>query len=169
MSSSLSKNQRGVLAICACMASYTVNDALVKKYYLAYMHGVRDYCQAYHGGPNRAEVIDIVQRTGVERNRELIDKYPWTARSPLGHINTDSMLDIQAFFVKEGLSLKSFPAERLVTSKYPAANHTPLAFLGDDVVVPEYDKDTVRVFAQPLAGGPDRLIGYAPGARDMDA
>ena len=58
---------------------------------------------------------------------------------------------------------------RLVTGKYPAANHSPLAFLGDDVLVPEYDKDTVRIFAQPLSGGPDRLIGYAPGARDMDA
>jgi drug/metabolite transporter (DMT)-like permease len=29
--SSLSKNQRGVLAVCGCMASYTVNDVLVKQ------------------------------------------------------------------------------------------------------------------------------------------
>ena len=94
------------------------NDALVKNYYLAYMRGVREYCQAYHGGANRAEVIDILMRTGVERRRELIDKYPWTARSPQGHINVDSMLDIERFFVKEGLSLKEFPAERLVTSTY---------------------------------------------------
>jgi drug/metabolite transporter (DMT)-like permease len=29
--SSLSNNQRGIIAICACMASYTVNDVLVKQ------------------------------------------------------------------------------------------------------------------------------------------
>jgi drug/metabolite transporter (DMT)-like permease len=37
--SSLSKNQRGVLAICACMAFYTVNDALVKQILKTYPIG----------------------------------------------------------------------------------------------------------------------------------
>ena len=81
------------------------------------MRGVRDYCQAYHGGPNRNEVIDLMVRTGVERRPEMLHKYPWTARNPDGRINIASMLDIQAFFVKEKLSLKNFPAERLVTSE----------------------------------------------------
>jgi drug/metabolite transporter (DMT)-like permease len=35
----LSKNQRGVLAICGCMASYTVNDVLVKKILMTYPVG----------------------------------------------------------------------------------------------------------------------------------
>ena len=39
MASSLSNNQRGVLAICGCMASFTVNDVLVKKILLAYPAG----------------------------------------------------------------------------------------------------------------------------------
>jgi NitT/TauT family transport system substrate-binding protein len=94
------------------------NPELVKKYYVAYMRAVRDYCQAYHGGPNRAEVIDIMVRNGVERRPEMLNKYPWTARSPDGHVNIASMLDIQSFFVKEKLSLKEFPAERLVTQTY---------------------------------------------------
>ena len=94
------------------------NDALVKNYFVAYMRGVRDYCQAYHGGPNRAEVIDIAMRTGIERRAEILHKYPWTARSPDGRINAASMLDIQSFFVKEGLSLTNLPAERLVTDAY---------------------------------------------------
>jgi NitT/TauT family transport system substrate-binding protein len=91
---------------------------LVKKFYLAYMRGVRDYCQAYHGGPNRNEIIDLMVRTGVERRPEMLHKYPWTARNPDGRINIASMLDIEAFFVKEKLSLKNFPAERLVTASY---------------------------------------------------
>ena len=48
----------------------------------------------------------------------MIDKYPWAARSPDGRVNVDSMLDIQKFFVAQGLSLKEFPAQRLLTSAY---------------------------------------------------
>jgi drug/metabolite transporter (DMT)-like permease len=37
--SSLSSNQRGILAICGCMASYTVNDVLVKQILRSYPIG----------------------------------------------------------------------------------------------------------------------------------
>jgi len=111
------------------------NPELAKNFFLAAMRGARDYCQAYHGGPNRNEVIDIAIRTGVEPRREMIDKYPWAARSPDGRINTDSMLDIQKFFVHEGLSLKEFPAARLVTttySDYAVAKLGPFALQNPD-------------------------------------
>src|SRR5262245_61666415 len=52
------------------------NGALVKNYFVAYMRGVRDYCQAYHNGPNRAEVVDIALRTGVERRPEILHDSP---------------------------------------------------------------------------------------------
>ncbi|HSS15216.1 MAG TPA: hypothetical protein VLL04_15055, partial [Rhizomicrobium sp.] len=53
----------------------------------------------------------------------------------------------------------------LVTGKYPAYYSPPMAFLGDDVLVPEYPRAaTPRLLAQPLSGGPDRLLGYMPGA-----
>jgi len=94
------------------------NDALAKSYFTAYMRGVRDYCQAYHDGPNRAEVIDIAIRTGLERRPEILHKYPWSARNPDGRINVASMLDIQAFFVKEGLSISNLPAAKLATDTY---------------------------------------------------
>jgi NitT/TauT family transport system substrate-binding protein len=94
------------------------NPDLAKNFFLAALRGARDYCQAYHGAPNRSGVVDIAIRTGVEPRREMIDKYPWAARSPDGRVNVDSMLDIQKFFVQEGLSLKEFPAQRLLTSTY---------------------------------------------------
>ena len=94
------------------------NDALVKRFFVAQMRGVRDYCQAYHGGPNRAEVIDLAIRSGIERQREMLENYPWPASSPDGRINVASMLDIQAFFVQEGLSLRNLPAEKLLTETY---------------------------------------------------
>lgn len=97
------------------------NPELAKSFFLASLKGARDYCQAYHDGPNRKEVVDLAVRTGVEPRRELIDKYPWAARNPDGRVNVASMLDIQKFFVREKLALEEFPAERLLTSTYSDA------------------------------------------------
>jgi NitT/TauT family transport system substrate-binding protein len=94
------------------------NDALVKRYFVAQMRGVRDYCQAYHGGPNRAEAIELAIRNGIERQLEMLQNYAWPASSPDGRINVASMLDIQAFFVQEGLSLRNLPPEKLLTETY---------------------------------------------------
>src|SRR5579883_163739 len=94
------------------------NPELAQSFFLASLQGARDYCQAYHGGTNRNEVVDIAMRTGVEPRREMIDKYPWAARNPDGRVNVESMLDIQKFFVQEHLALKEYPAERLVTQSY---------------------------------------------------
>jgi Tol biopolymer transport system component len=61
--------------------------------------------------------------------------------------------------------------ERLVSARYPARWDAPLAFRGDDVLIPDFNAaDGARILAQPLAGGPDRTLAYAPGAgvRDVD-
>src|SRR6202049_4958441 len=42
------------------------NRDLLRTYSPAYLHGGRDYCQAYHGGSNRAELIQRLIRTGTE-------------------------------------------------------------------------------------------------------
>jgi Tol biopolymer transport system component/DNA-binding winged helix-turn-helix (wHTH) protein len=56
-----------------------------------------------------------------------------------------------------------------VTGKYPAYYFPPMAFLGGDVLVPQYPPAaTPHLLAQPLSGGPDRLLGYMPGALMKD-
>ena len=52
------------------------------------------------------------------RGRELLHKYPWPARSPDGAINIASMLDMQAWYVKNKMSNMQFPAERIVDKSY---------------------------------------------------
>jgi NitT/TauT family transport system substrate-binding protein len=94
------------------------NPDVARNFFLALVRGIRDYCQAYHNGPNRAEIIDIAVRTGVERRQELLHKYPWQARDPNGRFNMASLLDIQSFYLKAGLSQTQFPAERLGTREY---------------------------------------------------
>ena len=90
------------------------NPELMRNYMLAYMRGARDYCQGYHGGAIRQELIDILIRSGTERRPEMLQKYPWPARSPSGRLSLESLLDMQAWFHKAGLTRHQFPAERLV-------------------------------------------------------
>ena len=94
------------------------HPALIQNYYTAYLRGVRDYCNAYHGAPIKNEIIDLLIRHGSERRPELLHKYPWPARSPDGRINTASMLDMQDWFIKNGFARAKFPAERLVDTSY---------------------------------------------------
>jgi NitT/TauT family transport system substrate-binding protein len=94
------------------------NTAVLRNYYTAYMRGLRDYCDAYHGGPVKDQIIAALIRHGSERRPELLHKYPWPARSPDGRINTASMLDMQDWYIKNGYARTRFPAERLVDMSY---------------------------------------------------
>jgi len=99
------------------------NPDVARRYMVGYMRAVRDYCQAYHGGSNRAEIIDIAVRSGIERNRDVIDNLPWPARTPDGRVNVGSTLDLQKFYKQMGLIQQEFPAEKLVdTSLLDEAN-----------------------------------------------
>jgi NitT/TauT family transport system substrate-binding protein len=94
------------------------NRDLVRRYMTAWLRGARDYCNAYHGGPDRQEVIDELVSSKTEPRRELLEKYPWPARSPNGRINTASMLDINAWYVTNKMAAQTFPAERLVNATF---------------------------------------------------
>ncbi|HZC55409.1 MAG TPA: ABC transporter substrate-binding protein [Xanthobacteraceae bacterium] len=94
------------------------NPELVQRYMTAWLRGARDYCNAYHGGADRQEVIDELVSSKTEPRRELLEKYPWPARSPYGRINTASMLDINAWYVTNKMSAQKFPVERIVDSTF---------------------------------------------------
>ncbi len=94
------------------------NEAMLRGYFTAYQRAVRDYCQAYHGGKNRAEVIDILIKTGMESRREVIEKFPWPARNVNGRINMASVLDMQDYYVRQNLATKAFPAERIFDPRF---------------------------------------------------
>jgi NitT/TauT family transport system substrate-binding protein len=94
------------------------NREAMRNYYVGYLRAIRDYCQAYHGGSTRQAFIDLAIRTGTETRPELLHKYPWPARSPNGQINVASMLDMQAWFIKNKMSNSEFPADRVVDKSY---------------------------------------------------
>jgi Tol biopolymer transport system component/DNA-binding winged helix-turn-helix (wHTH) protein len=57
---------------------------------------------------------------------------------------------------------------RQINGTYPKYYQPPLAFRGNDVLVPEYGTDSVpHILAQPLSEGPAQVIAYAPGAENQ--
>jgi NitT/TauT family transport system substrate-binding protein len=94
------------------------NEKVIRNYYKAYLRGVRDYCNAYHGGKDRAAMIDLLIKTGTENRPDILTKYPWPARDPNGRINVASMLDMQDWYIKAKMSTARLPAERLLNTTY---------------------------------------------------
>ena len=94
------------------------NPQVVRDYFVAYMRGVRDYCQAYHNGANRGEVIGIAVKSGTETRPEVLEKLPWPSRSPAGRVSPEVILDMQAWFHKNGMIQQTAPIENLLDTSY---------------------------------------------------
>jgi NitT/TauT family transport system substrate-binding protein len=97
------------------------NREKAQKLFIALARAGRDYCQAYHHGPNRAEIIDIFLKYRIGTDRALLDRMAWQARNPNGEFNVASLLDMQSFFQREGLIARTSPEGMLVDPSYAAA------------------------------------------------
>jgi NitT/TauT family transport system substrate-binding protein len=96
------------------------NPEPARRLMLALARGSRDYCQAYHHGPNRGEVLDVLVKNRIGGDRALLDRMDWQARNPDGRFNLASLTDLQAFFKREGIIARTAPPERLVDPRYAA-------------------------------------------------
>ena len=90
----------------------------VRRFFVAYMRATRDYCLAYHNGPNRKEVMEIAFKNGLERSLEDIDKTEWTGRSMTGVVNMKSVMDQQAFYIDQGLVERAASEDRVHTTEF---------------------------------------------------
>ncbi|HVG52646.1 MAG TPA: ABC transporter substrate-binding protein [Xanthobacteraceae bacterium] len=94
------------------------NQQAVKNYYVAYLKGVRAYCQAVHGGSPRKEIIDLLVRDKIEPRRETLETLPWQSRDVNGKINVASVLDVQDFYFNGKFIGQKLPIEKIVDSSY---------------------------------------------------
>ena len=97
------------------------NPDVARRLMLALARGSRDYCQAYHHGPDRGEMLDVLVKNRIGGERALLDRMDWQARNPDGRFNLASLTDLQAFFKREGIIERTAPPERLVDPRYAAA------------------------------------------------
>jgi NitT/TauT family transport system substrate-binding protein len=97
------------------------NPDAARKLFVALARAGRDYCQAYHHGPNRNEVIDIMLREKIANDRGLLDRMDWQARNPNGEFNLASLVDMQAFFKKAGIIDKTAPDDSMVDPSFAKA------------------------------------------------
>jgi NitT/TauT family transport system substrate-binding protein len=115
------------------------NEKVARAYYGAYLRAVRDYCQAYHGGSNRAAMIDLLIKTKTETRPELLHKYPWPARSPNGIINAASVMDMQKWYAESKMTSANLPQERIIDTSYvreAAAKLPPFVVENKDSTLP---------------------------------
>lgn len=94
------------------------NRDTVRKLFVALAGAGRDYCQAYHHGPNRGEIIDIFLKNRIGTDRALLDRMAWQSPNVNGAFNLASLM--QSFFQEEGTIQKAALARKLVDPSYAA-------------------------------------------------
>jgi NitT/TauT family transport system substrate-binding protein len=94
---------------------------VARRFFVALARAGRDYCQAYHHGPNRAELINVMIKNKVVDDRSLLERMDWQARSPNGTVSMDSVASMQAFYKQEKIIDKEAPAGRLVDLSFAEA------------------------------------------------
>src|SRR5262249_24270940 len=94
---------------------------VARRFFMALARAGRDYCQAYHRGPNRGELIDVMIANKVVNDRDLLDRMDWQARSPNGSVSLDSVASMQAFYQQERIIDREVPGSRLIDPRFAEA------------------------------------------------
>jgi NitT/TauT family transport system substrate-binding protein len=111
------------------------NEGAAKKFVLGTLRGVRDYCNAYHRGPNRDEVTRILAKYSDVKDTGLINRIEWGATDVHGRVFEASVLDIQDTFFREKLVSDKLPIGRIAPAAWVsevAASLGPFKLARDD-------------------------------------
>jgi ABC-type nitrate/sulfonate/bicarbonate transport system substrate-binding protein len=75
-----------------------------QRFMVAYLKAVRDYSTAFSGGPNRAEVIDILARNTVVKDTALLERVAPVNLNADGYINLQTFGDDVAWWYDHGFT-----------------------------------------------------------------
>lgn len=79
------------------------NEEVARAFTRATLRATRDYCDAYHSGDNRDEIIAILAERSDIKDPEFIDtQLEWQQLDVSGRVFEESMLDVQDFFAGRG-------------------------------------------------------------------
>jgi NitT/TauT family transport system substrate-binding protein len=99
--------------------------AAAEAFFLALMRGTRDYCQAYHGGRNRQEIVDILMRTGIEKRLDIL-ALPWPSRRATGRVEPAAIADVYEWYKANGFVKGEVARDRMVDNRYVDAANAKL-------------------------------------------
>lgn len=89
------------------------HEEAAKNFLKALLRGTREYCNAFHFGPNRAEVVRILAKYSSIHDAALIDRIEWGASDPVGAIPVASLEDFQDFELSQKLIATKLPLDRV--------------------------------------------------------
>lgn len=99
--------------------------AAAQAFFLALMRGTRDYCQAYHGGRNRQEIVDILMRTGIEKRVDIL-ALPWPSRRATGRVEPAAIGEIYDWYKANGFVKGELARDQFVDNSYVDAANAKL-------------------------------------------
>ena len=111
------------------------NKPAAENFVLATLRGIRDYCNAYHHGANRAEVINYLAKYSDLKDPKMIDQIEWGSMDVAGRVFEQSLADIQDFYIRNKLIARKFTREELGPPDWVAglaAKLGPFALEHDD-------------------------------------
>jgi NitT/TauT family transport system substrate-binding protein len=94
------------------------DPATAEAFFTALLRGVRDYCNAYHGGTWRPELLRLLVANGVSTSAELLDAIPWPARNPDGYVRRESLADVQRWYATQGLVRTELPLDQIADESF---------------------------------------------------
>ena len=116
----LIKVQPVLISVWLMNTDWAANEDAARKFVRATLRGVRDYCNAYHRGPNRDEVTRILAKYSDVKDAALINRIEWGAADVHGRIFEASVMDIQETFFKEKLVADKVPIGRIAPAGWVA-------------------------------------------------
>ncbi len=78
------------------------SPAEVRGFAIAYVQAVRDYYAAMRGGATRPEIIDIVSKYTVLKDKALYNRITWSYMDPNAELSVASLKDQQDWYASQG-------------------------------------------------------------------
>jgi NitT/TauT family transport system substrate-binding protein len=94
------------------------NPDEAKAFSIAYLKGVRDYVDAMHGGPKRAEVVAICAKYTSLKDKAMYDKIQWAYMDANGEASITGLKDQQGWYIKQGFVAHPTSIEAMIDRRF---------------------------------------------------
>ena len=94
------------------------NPRAANEFMTAYLKGAREFVSAINGGPNRAEMIDLLMRNTRVKDRAIYDRMHWGYIDPNGVILKNSLQDQIDWYARQGMVTRRIDVDTIVEERY---------------------------------------------------